>query len=873
MKNPLLFIMLLFLGSFISSAQIPVSEIQALKAFYDATGGPGWFSESDGDPTNDWNFVVPIENTVVTNDWYGLTISGNNITQISMNPTSRDVDRNNLTGTLPPEIENLPFLQVLNLFSEDLSGTIPESITSLSNLATLNLGRNNFSGEIPVDIGNLTSLINLVLRENELTGTIPPSIGNLSNLESLLIDGNLLTGAIPPEVGNLSSLEYLWLSANNLSGTIPVALEKLVNLIQLNLSSNQLSGNIPVELGNLPNLQSLSLSYNELTGTIPVELGQLSNLRSLSLRVNELSGGIPIELTLLNNLSLLFLQDNNLSGEIPVELEDLINLEQLSLSKNNFTGEIPDELGNLTKLKTLSLSDNQLTGEIPDTFSNLLDLHSFQVENNQLSGPLPSGLVNWVELELLYIYNNNFEGVLPDFSNANDLDFLRFGDNRFEFGDFEDQFNDFNSNLIIFEDTPQAKVDEVENITTCTGNTVTLETTVSGSANTYEWFKDGVAIPGSDSVNLELDNLQISDSGVYTCIITSAIVTDLVLERNPITLTVSDVGSTANPIENLYACDTDGDGIETFALDLAQIESQVIGPQTGVTVSYFDAMGNPLNLTASYTNTTPGQQDITVRVTSSSGCYNETVFSLLVQEAPVADIFGDVERCDNFELPALSANNYYYTGPNKTGTQLYPGDVISETTTLYIYAENGSGSDTCTDESNFTVTINGVNDVTLLEDVTECKGYILPILPTDESYFTESNGEGLQLYPGDEIVETQLIYVRSESNGCARETNFTVTIDTVACNDSESLELPKFFTPNNDGTNDYWDTSILAGGNRTYIYVFDRYGKLLVQLDPNNNASWDGTYNGRPMPSDDYWFTYVDQETGKTLSGHFTLKR
>jgi gliding motility-associated-like protein len=36
-------------------------------------------------------------------------------------------------------------------------------------------------------------------------------------------------------------------------------------------------------------------------------------------------------------------------------------------------------------------------------------------------------------------------------------------------------------------------------------------------------------------------------------------------------------------------------------------------------------------------------------------------------------------------------------------------------------------------------------------------------------------------------------------------------------------------------------------------YVFDRYGKLLKQLYPNG-PGWDGTYNGQPMPADDYWF-------------------
>ena len=55
------------------------------------------------------------------------------------------------------------------------------------------------------------------------------------------------------------------------------------------------------------------------------------------------------------------------------------------------------------------------------------------------------------------------------------------------------------------------------------------------------------------------------------------------------------------------------------------------------------------------------------------------------------------------------------------------------------------------------------------------------------------------------------------------------------------------------------------------IYIFDRYGKLLKQINPTG-IGWDGTYNGNPLPSSDYWFE-VERSNGKTYRGHFTLKR
>ncbi|MBB1138349.1 T9SS type B sorting domain-containing protein [Myroides sp. WP-1] len=95
------------------------------------------------------------------------------------------------------------------------------------------------------------------------------------------------------------------------------------------------------------------------------------------------------------------------------------------------------------------------------------------------------------------------------------------------------------------------------------------------------------------------------------------------------------------------------------------------------------------------------------------------------------------------------------------------------------------------------------------------------------------------------------------------------------------LGYPKFFTPNGDGFNDTWNISALKGHPEAVIYIYDRFGKLLKQLSPSKEG-WDGTFNGKPMPSTDYWFTvdYLEEakETNRVprkvqFKGHFSLKR
>jgi gliding motility-associated-like protein len=102
-------------------------------------------------------------------------------------------------------------------------------------------------------------------------------------------------------------------------------------------------------------------------------------------------------------------------------------------------------------------------------------------------------------------------------------------------------------------------------------------------------------------------------------------------------------------------------------------------------------------------------------------------------------------------------------------------------------------------------------------------------------------------------------------------------IDTKGCGTVKKtiavVGVPKFFTPNQDGFNDFWNIKGIDAtfNSKSIIYIFDRYGKLLKQMLPSS-LGWDGTLNGAPLPSDDYWFT-LELEDGREVKGHFSLKR
>ena len=326
----------------IALGQISQSEFDALKKFYNATNGDSWTNRTG------WENIATATANDVNDTWEGITVAGGHVTQIQFY-------RNNLIGTIPPEIGDFP------------------------QLTNLTISNNLIAGGIPTNIGNLTELTSLVLSNNILNGIIPTQIGNLTKLTTLSLHGNSLIGPIPSEIRHLTLLKHLLLGNNQLAGAIPADIEHLVLLENLNLRSNRFTS-LPASINQLINLKKLSLYKNQLV-TIPKEIGSLANLDELNLEDNQLTS-LPKEIGNLANLTELNLEENQLTS-LPKEIGNLINLTELRLANNQLVS-IPQELGNLTNIRRLELQNNKLTS-LPDFSGNtLFNPTLFWVQDNAL---------------------------------------------------------------------------------------------------------------------------------------------------------------------------------------------------------------------------------------------------------------------------------------------------------------------------------------------------------------------------------------------------------------------------------------------------------------------------------------------------------
>jgi Leucine-rich repeat (LRR) protein len=266
----------------------------ALVSLYNSLDGPNWT-----DNTN-W----PSDSTLDT--WARVTVSGGRVTDLNLNG-------NNPSGSIPPEIGNLTALTGLNMDGYGLTGTLPPELGNLTSLFTLGITYTSVTGSIPTEIFSLTNLTNLYLYSNNLTGTLPAEVGNLTNLYAFMISNNDLEGELPEEIGNLTSLQTLYIFGNNFSGSLPSSLGNLIDLEYFYAYNNSFSGDLPSSLGNLTKLKSVTLYTNSFTGAIPAQWGSDTSLTDLNIRDNQFTD-LP-DLSGATNLENLYVRNNRLTFE------------------------------------------------------------------------------------------------------------------------------------------------------------------------------------------------------------------------------------------------------------------------------------------------------------------------------------------------------------------------------------------------------------------------------------------------------------------------------------------------------------------------------------------------------------------------------
>ena len=245
-----------------------------LENLYKATGGDQW-TNNDGWLNSAFDICT----------WYGISCrEGSTVESILLGS-------NNLVGTIPSEIFQLPNLKFLWLYSNPIEFKF-DGIGLATNLRSLLLDSTLLQS---LDgIGNARSVVDIDIRFNNLSGKLPTlELEVLTSLQSFSASENSFTGPIPHFSGS-RMLNTLRLGNNQLTGTLP-SFSTHAEMKSLDFSDNKIMGSIPSNFLAAANPKQsifLDLSNNQLTGTVPSELSRFSDL-TIYLRDNMISGISP----------------------------------------------------------------------------------------------------------------------------------------------------------------------------------------------------------------------------------------------------------------------------------------------------------------------------------------------------------------------------------------------------------------------------------------------------------------------------------------------------------------------------------------------------------------------------------------------------
>ena len=374
----------------------------------------------------------------------------------------------------------------------------------------------------------------------------------------------------------------------------------------------------------------------------------------------------------------------------------------------------------------------------------------------------------------------------------------------------------------------------------CINDTLTLDATVN-HATAYQWSRNGTDIPGATNATY-----QVTQAGTYAvfvevgmCSTTDTI--QVTYEDYPQVDLGPDIEACEGDTVTLDATPTNQHGNETYEWY-----------QDGTVIS--GATNPTLDVTETGTY---------VAVVTNDVCTNSDTIYVHFEPKPPLDLGADQVVC-SYETATVYSNitdggSYVWevngTLVNTTDTSIDvsgSGDYdVVLTMTKGVCTVSDSVHVKVLDPIVITATpsIYGILDVTASGGMPPYQYAVTQGAYQDSGHFEE-------LPDGDYTV-----YVR-DSHGCEGDTLVHVT----------NLIFPPYFTPNGDNVHDFWRVINSEYTPDANLYIYNRYGQLLKAVHTAPDDYWDGTYNGVPVESSDYWYVLI-LPSGRVYKGHFALIR
>ncbi|MEO6229327.1 MAG: gliding motility-associated C-terminal domain-containing protein [Ferruginibacter sp.] len=269
-----------------------------------------------------------------------------------------------------------------------------------------------------------------------------------------------------------------------------------------------------------------------------------------------------------------------------------------------------------------------------------------------------------------------------------------------------------------------------------------------------------------------------------------------------------------------------------------------------------------------------GQYNVTA--TDQYGCSNTSSTIVVVNAKPTAGISSnkkDICEGDSTRLNATGGTAYLWSPASGLSDASIANPIASpfDTTTYQVVVNSANN---CTDTTTITVNVFKKPTADAGPDKIILKGQSVTLNGS-------ASGSGIRYYwtPSTYLNDANLLLPVSTPPN-----DFTYTLHTVSnvgcgmATDNMFIKvyndifIPRAFSPNNDGLNDFWHIDALVVYPDAQIKIFDRYGKLVFE-STGLLKDWNGNYKNSAAPSGAYTYLIDLKNNRPVLKGWVMIVR
>ena len=275
-----------------------------------------------------------------------------------------------------------------------------------------------------------------------------------------------------------------------------------------------------------------------------------------------------------------------------------------------------------------------------------------------------------------------------------------------------------------------------------------------------------------------------------------------------------------------------------------------------------------------------------IKYVTNGACPDSLTISINILPQPPAPqiIATDSVYCPNEAISSLSVAlsgsetvqwmlNSSSSSIVSTSATYLPSAINYGNNFIYVKLDDGTGCLSLPDSINYY--LSDLSSLVAVDDFQTCLGSEVELSAIGGvNYLWTSNtslSDPTSSSPTAKITSEEIFIVEIENAlGCKKLDTVLVTLLPL---DDCHVETYNAFSPNGDGTNDFWYIDGIEGYPENIVTIFNRWGDVLIKFENYNNDDviWDGTNkNGKLVVSGTYFFV-VDVRGEQNQTGWVQL--